>query len=423
MGDIQSIVMQGSYKAVPFNFTESSVTDGGGTIIHTYVNSSKIDYEEMGAGARSFNMNIYVHGTDNEYIANRDAFERKLKQGYGGELVHPVHGRLYVVVDGAYTLNERITEMGKASISVKFTVVERRDLVIVTATPQKVFSQAKLIAALNARVFAGADAFDQSEFIKKLNEGFSFGGYNISSISSLEQAGDFVKKLTLDFSKATEFINDPTKLGEFTAQLLDFEKGAFTSGVDLARGIFDLYGTAYNLIETAKYRFDFFITLFGFGDDEPTIPQTTRTRVEQANNQLLQKMITQSTALVYATAAAVETEYTTEDELNNANTTIQVQFQKILNDDITTQEQYTELQSQRVNFTEITKNLALDVSRIIEIPVYQTGLSTIIYQYYGVGEGADSFEELYSIIVSLNGLEETGSITGTIKIITQQGAL
>ncbi|RLC69255.1 MAG: hypothetical protein DRH97_00150 [Chloroflexi bacterium] len=399
----QEDLLKGSIDGIPFNFTESAVTDGGSTIVHSYVNSDNVDQEEVGKPPRSFNMNIYVHGVGREYYRNRDSMEAILSRGAGKDLVHPTQGKLYVVVDGPYTLNESIAEIGIAPISVKFTVIDRVGFVRSKVTPQKVFNQAEFIATLNSAKFGPE--------------------YGISTLSAMQQAQKFVKDLAAGFKKAEGLINDPTKLGEFTSQLLGFEKGNFTSGVDLARDIFDLYGATYGFITTAKSRFDFFAGLFGFGDDAPTIPQTTRTRVEQANNQVLQAMITQSNALVYATAASVEIEYQTEDELNNTNIVIQAQFQKILNDDITTSEQYTELQSIRVNFTEITKSLALDVSRIIEIEVFNTGLSTLIYQYYGMTEGTEEFELIYSLIISLNGLEETGGITGTLKIITQQGAL
>ena len=400
---IKDLLLKGSFKGVEYNFISAATTKGRRVEIDEFINSETIEYEDLGKGRTSFSLNIRLSASGSDYFVNRSRLEEALDSEGEGDLVHPTRGNFVAIVDGNYTIDEGIDELGNIGFKVRFTVIESGVLVLrSTATVERQFAQADETARKKA-----------DEFGEK---------YGLSFLDSLKQAQKYVADLSKKFRTAQDIIEDPRKAGEFAAQLLGFEKGTFNTGYDLARDTYLLYYNANNFIESAFDRFNFFKELFGFGDDEPTIPQTTRARVENASNQVLQKSIVQTMALTFGSFSASEIEYTTDVELTTNSEVIQLQFVKVMNDDGTDSDTYSDLQIQRVEFTQIMKDKTLDVSRIIEIEAKGLGLSTLIYKYYGLSEGSEGFDEVYNLIIGLNGFDETGGITGTIKIITESAA-
>lgn len=400
---IQDLLLKGSFRGVEFNFVAAGTSKGRRVEIDEFINSEDIEYEDLGKSRESFDLRIRLSARGTAYFVNRANLEAALDEPGAAELVHPTRGRFTAIVDGRYSINEELNSLGEMEFNVKFTVVDAGIFKLKsTSTIQVLFEFANVIAKLKA---------------EEMTE-----DYGLSTIDSIKQAQKYVNDLSKKFKKVQNLIEDPKAAGEFASQLLGFEKGTFTAAFGLARDTYMLYYNANNLIESALDRFNFFKDLFGFGDDDPEIPSTTRARVENANNQVIQNSVVQIDALVFATFAAAEIEYTTDEELNENVELIQAQFIKVMSSVGTNTEQYNALQEQRVEFTILMKDLTLSVSRIIEIDVENIGLSTLIYQYYGLAEGLDGYDTVYDLIIGLNNFDETGSITGTIKIITEQGA-
>lgn len=418
----RELLLAGSFKGVPFNFIESSTSNGRRVEIDQFINSNDIRYEDLGKDLKVFDIKIRLSALGQEYYSRRDALESVLWEEGEGELVHPMRGKFNVIVKGRPKTSEDIPSLGMAEISVKFIAVDgiRKGLSFsLIKSVESLAGIADEIARNKVEQFSGIklEETDFGALVTKIK-----GGYGLNFIDSAKQAQSFVTGLSSKFKFAKDLIENPLKAGEFAAQLLGFENGTVTSAAELASDTYMLFYNANNFIESAKDRYSFFTELFGFGDDDPEIPQTTRSRVEQSNNQILQRSIIQTTALVHATTASTEIDYSTDVELSANSDIIQEQFLKVMSADGTTSDNYNSLQQIRVDFTTITKDLILNVSRIIEIETNNIGLSTLIYQYYGLGEGFDGYDTIYDLIVGLNNFEETGSIYGTIKIITERGA-
>jgi len=396
-------LLKGSYRGVSFNFVQAGKTGGRKTVNHNFLNSDIVVSEDLGKAPETLSLLIRISGEGGDYLANKSKMETALKTKGPAILRHPTYGKLNVALNGDYSINENLSSLGFAELSVSFIVVEHR----------RSFIQFASIAPQNLNNLA-------NKFAKQKELSFS-NLYGISNITSLKQAGAFVSAVSKDFKQVQNLIDNPFKAGDFAGQLLGFEKGAFEDVSDLARDTYLLFYNANNTIESASDRYDFFSSLFGFGDDADEINQTTRARVELAKNQEVQRTTIQANAIMFASASATLVNYDTDSQLENVISQIDAQFKKVQDDDGTTSEDYALLQEQRVLFAKATNELILDTSRIIEVDVNNIGLSSLIYQYYGTRESSDDFDRIYNLILSLNEFEETGNLNGTIKLVTESG--
>ncbi|MFN3748205.1 MAG: DNA circularization protein [Sphingorhabdus sp.] len=108
---------QGSFRGVSFK-TQRHDKDGGRRLApFEYPQRDRPYVEDLGRRIELYRVDCLVIGAD--YMEERDALERALKQAGSGVLVHPYLGQLDVSVD-RYTLTESTEEGGLARFTIDF---------------------------------------------------------------------------------------------------------------------------------------------------------------------------------------------------------------------------------------------------------------------------------------------------------------
>lgn len=107
-----------SFRGVPFSVTDAEARIGRRMVLHEYPQRDDPYPEDLGRRARVFVVEAHVVGED--YLTRRDALMRAIEQDGPGELIHPRHGVLKVVVLDHVSVKESSREGGIARFSITF---------------------------------------------------------------------------------------------------------------------------------------------------------------------------------------------------------------------------------------------------------------------------------------------------------------
>ena len=105
-----------SFRGVPFSVTDAEARIGRRMVLHEYPQRDDPYPEDLGRRARVFVVEAQVVGED--YLTRRDALMRAIEQDGPGELIHPRHGVLKVVVLDHVSVKESHREGGIARFSI-----------------------------------------------------------------------------------------------------------------------------------------------------------------------------------------------------------------------------------------------------------------------------------------------------------------
>lgn len=129
-----------SFRGVPFQTTETQLTVGRRLARHEYPQRDLPYLEDMGRKAREYKIDAYVVGGD--YMPQRDALLEAVEKAGAGQLVHPKHGTLLVVVQDCQ-LSESTQTGGYAKFSFTFVEAGKREAPAVTVDTRGQFARAK----------------------------------------------------------------------------------------------------------------------------------------------------------------------------------------------------------------------------------------------------------------------------------------
>jgi prophage DNA circulation protein len=287
-----------SFRGVPF-FIESHEMQGGRRAVqHEYVQREKPFSEDTGRKGREFSFDAYVVGTD--YFAARDALISALEKEGAGELVHPYLGQ-QTVQPMPFRLRETQKDGGMAVFSLTFVEAGAADFPAAVVDNRGVLTDKvedfldKVNKAFEA-VFSVADKpqFVADQAVKKINgiadkinEAVAFVGKGEQKLAEAQRRIEELR------NKAEDFIHTPDKLANAIQNAIQ--------GVVLSA-------------ENARDKFNGLKKMFGFGNDDVPVAQTTSTRVQEAKNQDALNTITQSIAVAYASDSAADIPFeSTED--------------------------------------------------------------------------------------------------------------
>jgi prophage DNA circulation protein len=321
---------QGSFRGIPFNFESLGRKSGRKSVFHTFPNSDIVLAEDLGRLPRAFSMNIFIHGTpkDNfeavidgklskvtlsEYYRRKSAIIDALEAKGPGELVHPTYGTHNVQIEGAYSLNENISNLNVAKITVTFVIVNKGDFL-----PSDTFSA---IGIPNASDNINNQAVDKLDKLKDIatEAGWNIVRENVEAIQKF--ATDTLKSIT----DSELYNNLTTKISELTTF---YNKNVANIGAELD----DLFTAIEESIPDPLQRYTQFTKLFDYNDALlASLPApTTEGLLAAFNNTKEFRDFVQVESLTRAVNSATEIPFKTEDELDAVASTIYNQYDKVM---------------------------------------------------------------------------------------------
>lgn len=386
-----------SYKGVDLLFLDATTTGGNRVVKFNYPGSNIQQIEVQGRAPRAFTLTLVIPHED--YFATRDRVLRVLEDGESGVLVHPTFGELPNMVNGKYTLVEKLTELGRAEITVPFDVDDGDGVTEAAApTPAQVASLASVAVAQVGADFAGGYGVSLS-FPANLTDARE----NVAAVPvALRAASRVAEPLA---AKAAEFNR---ALNAFEAQVGDLVQAPS----DLSETILTTFEQLNAVYDQPSVLLGAFSTLLAFGADDPVYPLNTAGRTERASNRATVRTSMRVLALCYAYTAAAQVEFPTTDALDSTSAELEAAYVDIITDPGLVNESQERLDRLRVQ-----AQLSFDAARvsarsIITVTTPLIPLSTLVYSYYGS-------TDLVDIIAELNNIKQNAFVEGELRILTE----
>lgn len=388
---------EGSYKGVEM-IVKTMPTNGGRRInVIRYPGSNKQSIEDQGLIPRQFSLTgIIPH---ENYFDKRDALLRVFEDGEKGSLIHPTFGEVQNVRNGKFSLNEIISELGKAQYTIEFFI---DDAVGIPISSGSFASQVQISSnTLNASL--AQDITDGYKVTSSFTGNFSAASSDALNISS-------------SLTSATSKINPPTEnLNNFNAVISGYVNninnliqapGSFGSGIG------DLFLSFDNLYETASETLIAIAGVFGFGANDESFKQDTAGRIERQKNQDLVRANIKAQSLSYAYVAAVQIDFESEEGLALVNSQLEDQYTDVRNNELLSNESLLNLDDLRIQANSALSQILLNTRKVITINTRLIPLSVLVYQYYGS-------TELVSVISELNSIQQNAFVEGDVRILTE----
>jgi len=388
-----------SYKGVEFLMISSRIAGGRKDVLFEFPNSDTQVVEDLGLRPRSYTMNVVIPHAN--YLETRDNLLRSLEDGIKGPLNHPFYGRVENVVARSYTINERITDLGRAELDIIFAVSDS------VGIPLKVENAVSEAAALN-------DAVSDSVEIDYTDE------YEVD----IDEAGNWQDAKDL-FNGAVDAFNTiqsaatalTDQVNQYAAQISAFSAGInqlISLPQDLASSISNIMNSTNNLFSSFGDTFSAFTdpALFDFGDNDIDISTTTSARIQRAKNRDVINQGIQSFALSYAYLNAVQIDFQTTVDIDAANVILENQYNKIMSTpggvSNTTLTTLTDL---RTISNQLLDDKRTEAKKIITVYTDKIPMSVLAYKYYGNTDLTDT-------LLELNQIKGASFVQGNIQILT-----
>lgn len=286
----------GSFRGVPFLITSAPRQIGRRQQMHEYPGRDTPWTEDLGRSGRRWQVECFVIGPD--YDLARNALEAALEQPGPGTLIHPYLGTLQASA-GVATVTDSTAEGGMATFSIPF--MEAGVDAQPTVTP-------------DTGVAANAAAADvQSASLDNVTANLTIpGSESFITPSALSVLGQAASAIRLGIAAVN---GDP--LAAFS--LLQQVTGLAAPGVlgDVGSLVGTVYGVVAGISALANASGPALTQLTGlinFGSDLPAVPETTPSRIIQANNQTALVLLVQCAAAAAAVNTVAGTVFTSYDE-------------------------------------------------------------------------------------------------------------
>lgn len=382
------------YKGVPFLFEDATTTGGNRLIKFNYPGSDRQAIERQGKAPRSFALRIWIQ--NDNYDDQKAALMRVFEDGKFGTLTHPYFGDVQNIINGTYTLTEKISELGRALITVTFEVNDTAGVPV-------------LSGKLDTVVQSMSEAFNS------LAESDLADEYNVSNGSFLDAVANVTGTADAFEAVGTFAADSAEKVASYTKKINTLRTDVSSlvrAPATMASSLSDLFQSLDNLYGTPEQTLKAMEGLFNFGYDDPQTPQTTSSRIERLGNRDAIRAFMRGQALSYAYANAVYSEYETTEQLDEAQGSLEAQYTDLRENQDISNEALEALDQLRVTAHDALNAKAVDVREIIEIETQEKPLSVLVYQYYGS-------TELVGTISKLNNVKQNAFVSGTVRMLSE----
>lgn len=396
-----------TYRGAVFFLNRARTTGGRKTSTKEIVNSDRQLVEDLGKQQRGFTLSGTVAArtaADGTVIAPYREVKGRLltalEAGGVGVLVHPFFGRIENVQVTSYDLDESMTSLGAAPISITFAISDT-DGQPVAAPP--VLGTVQTAANASSQALADAVAGDLT-----LTQKFA-GNY--------QDAIDKVDAVAVAINQATDPLAQVAdQVDVFSKGLADIVENAaslVSNPQELSEAIQSAIQSVGALLATPEAIFDSMVRLFDFGDDDTRAPVggTAGAAERQQNRDLLNDQ-TQGTALATAYSQAAQLDLPTVEDVDATQDVLEAQFQKMVAAGTLDPKAASDLTSTRVattaffNAQRATKPRQTTVLLQAAVPA-----RVLSFRYYGVTDFGDQIAEL-------NGVDDAAFVEGRVEILT-----
>ena len=392
-----SKLLAGSYRGVELLFSSSSITGGRKTATHSFPNRNTDLIEDLGPRPREYSIDIIITSRPKaSYFDYRDNVLSVLDGGGKGDLVHPFYGRISDVVATDYSLNERISEFGSATVSVSFKIDGNRGI------PQNNGNFAAKVqqSALET----------QNKATDLVANGFGVSArFSRNYGSAVDAVDSMVASGKRSLQGVTEQSEDADRLADELSNMASNTLNLLNDPQALAESIGGVFGGLASVYPSAEAAFNGYREFFGFGGDELPAP-TTAGLIERANNQAVLDGAINTAALANGYGQAVQVQYTTESEIDAVAEILETQYQLVITGN-TDQDLKDALTDMRVDVVAAFNAARLTASKIITVPVQETSVRLLAFDYYGNDNNGQ-------LIAELNDIQDASSISGHVKLVT-----
>lgn len=322
--------------------------------------------EDTGRRQRKWDVEGYLVGPD--YFAAKNKLIEALEKKGSGDLIHPYYGKKKAVCR-SFTVTETAGAGGFVKFSMKF--VEAGQLNFPKAGSDRAFLvdlAGKLLG--EAAAAALTDAFsvaDQAQFVVD------------SATDKLLEAAEQMESLSAGITGAADSLAEYA----FAVRNLKASVGDLVlSPVALAQNIADVFGLFY-AAASPDVAFTSGRQFFSFGEDDPTIPATTSTRVQQAANSAALNTYIQTVALIGAANGAVAMEHKSVEDADEVRNALADRLDTLM-ESTTDDNLYSALQNMRAEVVNAVPGEDANLARISEITLQGTVPSLVLaYDLYG----------------------------------------
>lgn len=398
------------YKDVDFLFEDATTTGGNRILKFNYPASDRQSIERQGEAPASYSMTIVIPHED--YEAKRASLLRVLSSATPGVLVHPTFGPLPNMVPGQFTINERLSELGRATITTTF---ERDDG---AGVPQATGEALAQVQAQSTATSTAAGSGLAARFKVSSRFPVNFGA-----------ARTLLTDLSGRLRAITEFgAPIAAEVAAFRADVDAFSRsiGALIQApANLATELDSLFESVGNLFETPDETFGALRSLLGFGDEYPAVPTDTVGRIERNNNQNAivgyvgaQTLNNRYLFAAWAAAQRIPPRYVpppsalykTAEDVGAVQDDLEQQYILVRESAGVNNETLEQLDRLRVLAQQAIGGSQIARRSLITVTVDTVPLSVLTYQYYG-----DT--TLFDTLAELNNVKQTAFVTGDVQLI------
>lgn len=377
-------LLPGSFRGISFLMSTGNVTGTKKLIKKLFPNSTKQSIENLGAVPNTFQVTAVITGDD--YLQRRNSLKLALDNDDPGTLIHPFYGTVENVYAASYEINEQMSNLADAKISIVFEVDNSESVPLAAGNSLSTLtrsnndivteSTASFVDQFNV---SGAFPNNFSEAVNKVNSLIDAFNENTSFLSvSADQIDSFSLELSELSSKVTSIVTNPVALADSINSLLE---------------------TANGLYSTPEITFTILKRFFNFGDNDIEIPENTASRLERIRNNAVLNQLVQTEALSYSYLNVSQLEFTNQQELEEISGELESQYQKIINNlsvnlqnpDIgVSPETKSLLTDLRVQIQQFFDQQQLTVQRTTTVSVFDVPSRVLAYQYYGSSNNGEN---------------------------------
>lgn len=386
-----------SYKGVEFLMLSATTNGGIKDALFEFPNSNRQTVEQLGLKVRAYSMTAIIPHED--YYNKRDALLAALEEQGSGPLDHPTFGKIEDIVARTFTLNERISELGRAEVQITFAISD--DIGI----PQKAKNS---ISEVNQ---------DNNTLSDELNIEIA-DDFEVDTglLGNFQDAQDLLNNVGDAFNSVVSTVTAvTTTINQVAAQINDFTNNINTLiGLpgQLANSVSNIFSSINGVTSTFESAFSVYANLFGFGDEDIPINKTTAGLTQRAKNRDVINQVMQTSSLGYAYLNAVQIEFQTTDDIDALNTLLEDQYEKIIGNDAFSEDAKRAATDVRTIANQLFDAKRLDAKNVIDIYTHRRPMSEIAYQYYGSTDLTDT-------LLELNNITNGSFVEGDIKILTE----
>jgi len=396
---------EASYRNAVFFISSSDTAGGRKDAKKEFIDSDLQVIEDLGLKQRIFSLSGTIAARrDNageiiiSYLNARNELIAALEKGGTGVLIHPWYGRLNDIVCRTFSISEDISRLGDGRISITFEVSNTDGIPVEN---KRVIGR---VSTLHETMIGLArDTLAETwEVTEAATNNFEAAKNKLINFSkAVDEATSPIATLTNENNKHTNL------LANFNADIV----GLVSRPSDLADSVNAIMSSIGSLYSTSDGTLMAFENLYDFGDDDVNLPQTTAIAIERKRNNDIMNSVVQSEALSFSYLNASQVEYETVESINEAESNLEIQFDKLALDPVVDPDIVDALTDLRVVTQEFFEEEKLTASQIITVQTNPTSTRLLAFAYYGE---SDLGEE----IAELNEFFDSALQQGDIRIFT-----